>query len=369
MRDEAYKRIGHLYPTAKLADGSEAAVVAWLWARTVPCPNPACRVRMPLLKTFQLSKKSNPHWTRPVVNRETKTIAFVVQDHDEGVPAGGTVGGKGAVCLACHSAAPLDYIREQARAGKLGEQMTAIVAEGNRKRLFLSPNDEHVQASLAAKPQWRPSESLPDKALGFRVQAYGFTRWHQLFTQRQLTVLTTLSDLFGEARKRLLRDGADDEYTNSVITYISFALGKISDGGCSFVRWQNNQGGSVAGLYSRQAISMIWDFAETNAFSSSAKNWLSQVDIVCSALELLPTDSIGGQAYPEDASNAIKSCWSGFIVTDPPYYDNIGYADLSDFFYVWLRPLLRDIYPDLFAGILTPKSEGDGSRPVALRGS
>lgn len=357
MNSEAKRRIGYLFPTAKLPDGNEAAVFAWLWARTIPCPNPACGVHMPLMKTFQLSKKGNPHWTRPVVDRPKESIRFVVQDHDDGVPAGGTVGRMGAICLACGSAAPLSYIRKRARAGDLGEQMIAVVAEGNRKRLYLSPSDEHVQASLAARPEWLPTGNLPEKALGFRVQAYGFTRWHQLFTQRQLTTLTTFSDLIGESRERLLLDGADHEYADAAITYLCCALDKLADGGCSFVRWQNNQGGSVAGLFSRQAISMIWDFAETNAFSRSAKNWLSQVDIVCSALELLPTDSPCRQTYPADASNSRQDSESAIIVTDPPYYDNIGYADLSDFFYVWLRPLLRDVYPDLFAGILTPKSE------------
>ena len=205
MREEAYKRIGHLYPKVKLPSapgktgGDEATVIAWLWARNVPCPNPACGIAMPLMKTFQVSKKKgNEHRIKPVVDREAKTVSFVVQAHGDGVPRDGTVNRNGATCVACGSMIPLSYVREQSRAGRMGEQMTAIVAEGDRRRLFLSPTDEHVQVALEAKPGWRPVGRLPEQALGFRVQRYGFTQWHQLFTERQLTSLTMFSDLIPE---------------------------------------------------------------------------------------------------------------------------------------------------------------------------
>ena len=160
MRDRARERIGHLYPPARLPDGGEATVIAWLWARTVPCPNPACGVAMPLMKTFQLStKRNNAHWTRPVPGDDG--VTFEVQDHAVGVPDGGTVDRNGAVCLICGTGAPLAYVREQARAGAMGEQMTAVVAEGDRKRLFFSPTREHEEAALTAEPGWRPRGSLP----------------------------------------------------------------------------------------------------------------------------------------------------------------------------------------------------------------
>ena len=175
MRERAWERIGHLYPTVKLPDGGVATVIAWLWARTVPCPNPACGVAMPLMKTFQLStKNNNQHWTRPVVDREAKTVSFVVQTNNEGVPASATVGGKiGATCVACNGAVDLDYVREQGRMGKIGQQMTGIVAEGNRKRLFLSPNVEHTNVATSAKPNWKPSGNLPSQARSISVQIYG----------------------------------------------------------------------------------------------------------------------------------------------------------------------------------------------------
>ena len=208
MREQAYKRIGHLYPKAKLPDGSEATVIAWLWARTVPCANPACGINMPLMSTFQLSKKkNNAHWVKPVVNRETNTISFEVQQHAGNVPNKGTVNRHGAVCIACGSAVKLTYVREQGRAGKISETMTAIVAERNtvdkregKTKLFLSPTDEHIKTALETAPNWRPTNKLPDQARSISVQLYGFTEWGTLFTERQLSALTTFGDLLKGAR-------------------------------------------------------------------------------------------------------------------------------------------------------------------------
>ena len=361
MRDEAYKRIGHLYPKARLPDGSEVTVIAWLWARTVPCPNPACGVRMPLMKSFQLSKRKttkedNRHWIRPLVDRETKTIDFVVQNHAAGVPPGETVGGKGAVCLACRSAAPLTYVRARAQAGEMGEQMTAIVAERGRKRLFLSPVDSHSQAALDAEPGWRPHGTLPEKARSISVQVYGFTEWHQLFTERQLTALTTLSDLLSMVRSIAINDGADRHYTDALMTYLAFAITRTASSNCSMARWRNDNL-SVEGAFSNQAVGMVWNFAETNIFSGSSRNWLLQVERVAKLAESLYIDVNEGNAFLADAATIPCPQDRPIIATDPPYYGSIHYADSSDFFYVWMRRLLRDVYPELFKGILTPKNE------------
>ena len=357
MREEAFKRIGHLYPMAKLPDGSRATVIAWLWTRTVPCPNPACGMNLPLMRTFQLSKKrGNAHWTRPIVDRETKTISWIVQSNSNGVPSTGTVNRNGATCLGCGGAVKLNYVREQARTGNMGEVMTAVVAEGDRKRLFFSPTNEHIQAALNANPNWRPSGNLPEQALGFRVQAYGFTNWHQLFTERQLTILTTFSDLLTEVGEQAIKDGANEEYANAICTYLALAIGRVANGSCGFTVW-NAPGEKIEGVFSRQAIPMAWDFPEVNLFSSSTKNWLDLVGAISKVVERLPADVNVGEAHQADASTTIYADSGPVIVTDPPYYDNIGYADLSDFFYAWLRPMLRAIYSDLFAGILVPKDE------------
>ena len=357
MREEAFKRIGHLYPKAKLSDGSNATVIAWLWTRTVPCPNPACGIQMPLQTTFQVSKKhSNEHWIKPVVDYEAKRVSFVVQDHSGDVPEAGTVDRNGAVCIACNNAVPLSYVREAARIGRMAEQMTAIVAEGDRRRLYVSPADEHIQASISVEPAWCPTGNLPDQALGFRVQRYGFTHWHQLFTKRQLTTLTTFSDLQTGVRSQITQDGGDNDYADAVCTYLALAVGREADMCSSFDRWHTS-GEKVTGVFGRQAIPMIWDFAESNPFSNSTGNWVAHIEWIAKVVGRLPANVNSGIVHQADASTTIHAQGGPVIVTDPPYYDNIGYGDLSDFFYVWLRPMLRDIHSDLFASILVPKDE------------
>ena len=357
MREKAYERIGHLYPKVKLSDGKEATVVAWLWARTVPCKSPACDFSMPLVKTYQLSnKKNNKHWTCPVVDRDAKTISFVVQNHKSGVPDAGIVKGNEVKCVACGSPAKMEYVREQAKAGKMGAVMIAIVAAGDRKRLFLSPTDEHFQKALSAEPKWKPNIRLPQGASNLSIQTYGITHWHQLFSNRQLTTLTTFSDLLSkEVRDRIIEDGATDECADALCTYLALAIGRVAESSCMFARWQSAE--SIAPLFSRQTIGMLWDFAEANLFSNSTQNWMHQIKWVADVVEYLPTTVNSGEVYQADAATTPYAADSPVIVTDPPYYDNIGYADLSDFFYVWLRPLLSNIYPELFASMSTPKED------------
>ena len=357
MREEAFKRIGHLYPKVKLSDGSYATAIAWLWTRTIPCPNPACGVQMPLLKTFQISKKqSNEHWIKPVVDYEAKHVSFVVQNHTDDVPEDGTVGRNGAVCIACNNAVPLSYVREQAKAGNMGEQMTAIVAEGDRKRIYVLPTEQHIKVAQDVIPAWRPSGRLTEQSLGISLQAYGFNDWNQLFTERQLAALTTFSDLQTAVRSRITQDGGNNGYADAVCTYLALAVGREVDMCSSFDRWHTS-GEKVTGVFNRPAIPIIWDFVESNPFSNSTGNWMAHIEWIAKVVERLPANVNSGAVHQADASTTIHAQGGPVIVTDPPYYDNIGYADLSDFFYVWLRPLLRDVYPDLFAGILTPKEE------------
>ena len=359
MRDEAFKRIGHLYPKAKLPDGGEATVIAWLWARTVPCPNPACGVQMPLMATLQLSKKrGNQHWTRPVVDHTSRTMAFAVQGHSQGIPIDRTVisGGNGAVCVACKGTVPQTYIREQARAGNMGAVMTAVVAEGDRKRLFLSPTEDHVKAAESAEPAWRPDGSMPTRSRDFTPSIYGISHWHQLFTERQLTALSTFSDLLASVRNMISQDGADENYAKAVCTYLAMCVDRTANSSSSFSTWQN-AGDFVSSVFKLQAVPMVWDYAEVNVFSSSTNNWMAQVNWISQVVQRLSANTHPGIVYQADASTTIHSDGGPVIVTDPPYYDNVAYADLSDFFYVWLRPLLRDTYPELFAGIATPKAD------------
>ena len=366
MREEAHRRIGHLYPNAKLPNGTEAPVIAWLWAHTVQCSNAACGLPMPLVHSFQLSKKKgNKYWARPMVNRESKTLSIIVQNHSAGVPNKGTVNGrkKEAVCVTCGSPVRLEYVREQAKSGEMSKVMMAIVAKRNQDRLFLSPTNDHDRIARSAIPNWKPTSKLPNDSLGLSLQNYGITHWHQFFILRQLTTLTTFSDLLPEARDRMIQDGASDSYANSLCIYLACAIGKMVDIGCRGTRWRvDSKTERVIHAVSKQAIHIAWDFAEANPFSPSSQkkpsaNWITQVNHIANVMEYLPVPANSGEVYQADAATTPYAADSPIIVTDPPYYDIIGYADLSDCFYVWLRPLLRDIYPELFAGISTPKAE------------
>ena len=270
MREEAYKRIGHLYPDVQLPDGTSATVVAWLWARTVPCINPACELQMPLMTTFQLSrKKGNEHWTKPIIDRESNTISWVVQTNDEGVPKP-TVNRTGAYCCGCGTAVKLAYVREQSKAGKMGEVMTAVVAEGGRRKLFLVPTEMNIQVAQSAEVLHKPRQAMPDNPTLVSGRGYGITHWHQLFTQRQLVTLNTFSNLLPDVRKHILQDGAEEGYANAVRTYLSLAIGRTAESGCSFTWWEN-QGEKIPPVFARQALPMTWDFVEANPFPLQRK--------------------------------------------------------------------------------------------------
>ena len=358
MQDEAERRIGHLYPKAKLPDGGEATVIAWLWARTVPCPNPACGIAMPLMTQFQLSKKpKDRHWIRPVVEREAKRVTFMVQDHEGGVPKEGTVSSNSVTCIACGTTSPLAYVREQSRAGAMGEQMTAIVAKGYRRRLFFSPGEEHTRVACSANPNMRsaPQQKMPTTAYKVSGRGYGVTHWHQLFTNRQLVMLDTFVQIVPTIRQELLQH-ATRAYADAICTYLALAIGKLADSHSSFATYLLPRE-NVRNVFARQAIPMVWDFAESNPFADAAGTLSLILDKIAKVAAALPSHTNPGEAQQADASTTPYVDNSTVIITDPPYYDNISYAELSDFFYVWLRLLLRDVYPDLFAGILVPTDE------------
>ena len=369
MRETAYKEIGYLYPAVQLSSGQAATVVAWLWARTIPCINPACGLQMPLMKTFQLStKKGNQYWTKPVVDRETRTLSFIVQTHNEGVPKHGTVNRTGAYCCVCGTAVRSSYIREQTKAGKMGEIMTAIVAEGGRSKLFLSPTESDIQVAQSAAPPRKPRQAMSSNPTLVSGRGYGITHWYELFTKRQLTALIIYGDLLREVHNQIRRVGGEKEYANAICTYLALAIGRTAESGCSFAWWENSAT-FIAPTFTRQALPMTWAFAEANPFSNSTQNWKFQVEWVAKAVEHLPVLANEGEVYQADACTTTHATDQPLIVTDPPYYDNIDYADLSDFFYIWLRPLLRDIYPDLFASMLTPKDEEIAAIPSRFEDS
>lgn len=374
MREQAYARIGTHYPKAKLEDGSEAAVIAWLWARTVACPDPACGAEMPLVRSFWLSKKKDrPCYVvpEPVDGQVTFTIGG-----PEGEPREGTVDGKGAECLVCGNRATLKYVRAEGVAGRMGAMMMAVVAEGKRRRVYFAPTAEHVGAADVGRPADVPESELPEQALGFRVQGYGMRKHADLFTNRQLVALTTFSDLVSEAREKVERDARDAgmgeadvaEYGKAVATYLGFAVSRMSDYASTITTWASNpQMEILRGTFARQTLSMTWDFAEGNVFGPSSGTLEIMLAAIGKTLDALPAQDKQGRVSQADASD--RSYDNYVINTDPPYYDNIGYADLADFFYVWLRRSLGDIYPDVMSTILTPKEPELIATPYRHNGS
>ena len=356
MRDEAEKRIGHIYPKIELPNGKTATVIAWLWARTVPCPNPACGIIMPLITQFQLSiKPKNLHWIKPVVDNKSKTVSFTVQNHSRNIPSTGTVRRNSVTCIACNTTSPLAYVREQSKAGTMSEQMVAIVAKGDRNRIFFSPTDEHINMAYSADPNIEvvPKQKIPSTSYKISGLAYGITQWRDLFTKRQLVLLTTLIETLPIIRRKILKKDNDTEYANAICTYLALTISKLADSQSSFATYLLPRE-NVAHVFARQAIPMVWDFAEGNPFSNAAGTLSIILDKVAKVVEALPATANMGKVKQANASTNMESTLGSVIVTDPPYYDNISYAELSDFFYVWLRPLLRNTYPDLFASIMTP---------------
>ena len=390
MRDEAEKRIGHLYPkievTAEMAQerpdlkpyaGRKLTVIAWLWARTVKSPNPAfADVDVPLASTFVLSTKKNKGaYVEPVIENGGYRFTVKAGTPPESAKNGTKSGSSGSpfLCLMSGVPMPFDYLRSEAKAGRMGARLMAVVAEGDRSRVYLEPTEEQENVALSAIPRDTPETDLPERALGFRVQEYGMTKWRDLFTPRQLVALTTFSDLVAGARNRVQSDAVvagmpeDDvtlqdggigaaAYTEAVAVYLGLAIGRTANSCSSFSRWQNS-GDKVAGVFSRQAIPMLWDFAETNVFSTSTQNWMAQIGWVTEAIATLPFQEHSGFAFQDNAVAPSTKMNDILISTDPPYYDNVGYADLSDFFYVWLRRSLRPVLPDLFATLAVPKAD------------
>jgi len=381
MREEAFKRIGHLYPKVELPPehgGGEATVIAWLWARTVTCPNPACGCQMPLVRSFQLSsKKGKEAWVEPEIDRSQTppTIQFAIKT-GQGKSSEGTVSRKGAQCTACKQPVSLDYVRSEGKAGRIGERLMAIVAEGNRQRIYLSPNKDHQEVASQAEPSWKPEMALVPNSRHITPYIYGITKHSDLFTSRQLTALVTFSNLVNEVRENIYSSaialeqsanidtqknvkGNATEYANAVATYLAFAVDRSADFWCSISTWSPQPKNElVAHAFTRQAISMTWDFAEANPFSNSGGNFEGNLAFVIKALNTNISHPLSGTATQIDARDLFKQENSPLIVsTDPPYYDAVPYADLSDFFYVWLRRSLSKIYPDIFSTLLVPKNQ------------
>jgi putative DNA methylase len=367
MRDEAQRRIGHLYPDAVLPDGTTAPVIAWIWARTVTCPNPACRITMPLVRSWWLGKKKGKEaYVVPIV--EDGRVRFEIGHDPAKAPTAetdGTVSRTGARCIACGTAVPLKHIRDEGTAGRMGVQLLSTVAEGTRSRIYLEPTAADEQTATVVPPTNPPSGRLSTHPQYMGAPRYGLTDFADLFTPRQLTTLTTLASLIEDLHNRVTRDlaaarGRDGDvhapsaqlYADAISTYLALSLSKSANLSSSLTSWMSDRA-AFREVFARQAIPMTWDFAESNLMLPNAGPWNAAVAKAAMAIDTLPTGR--ATVRQRTAATAVKA--GHVISTDPPYYDNIPYADLSDYFYVWLRRTVGKFHAPLFDTLLTPKTD------------
>lgn len=393
MREKAFERVGHLYPEVELPKeygGGKATVIAWIWARTVASPDPAFGgAHVPLVSSFLLSAYSGREaMIVPEVDKLDREVSYKIKQaplsKEEMERARlGTKAGKARdfICLFSGTPIPREYIRNEGKAGRLGQQLIAIVAEGKGGRAYCAPNSLHENVSLntgnqdeldSARSGFLSAET-PTRAeiTGGVCSAYGLNTWGRLFNDRQLTILLCLSGLFDSLREEIektaisrgmsndgrgIKDGGSGgkAYAEAISVYLAFAVTKLADRGSTICSWDSSRT-ILRNTFARQGIPMTWDYAEGNPFSSSTGNWLSCCEWIWKVIEgFVP--AAGGQETQQDAQRA-SIANNAFISTDPPYYDNIAYSILSDFFYCWLRPPLKSVEPSVFGVLSTPKAD------------
>ncbi|WP_170755621.1 DUF1156 domain-containing protein [Ruegeria lacuscaerulensis] len=382
IREKAYERIGHLYPKVDLPQeqgGGQATVIAWIWARTVPSPDPAFEdVQVPIASSFLLSsRKGKEAWIEPIVDRASKTIAYEIRtggsQENWAKAKEGTKQGRGAHfrCLMSDTAITPDYVKAIGKAGGMKQTLMAVVAESNRGRIYVAPTSAHSEIALSEQPDWKPETSLPNDPRNFWTVDYGLTTFGDLFTDRQLISLNTFSSLVHEARAQIetdaaaggmpsdptpLREGGKGAraYAEAVGVYLGFAVDRSANTLCQIARWTPGREQTVT-AFARQALPMSWDFPEVNPFSGAAGDYGVSIGGVVKGIFGLGLEP-EGRLNQVDAQTVVYPS-KAVISSDPPYYDNIGYADLSDFFFCWMRPAIKPVYPELFGVLATPKSE------------
>ncbi|NLV15837.1 MAG: DUF1156 domain-containing protein [Syntrophomonadaceae bacterium] len=363
MKQKAFERIGHLYPKVKDEHGQEHTVIAWIWARTVKCPNPACGCEMPLASSFELSKKKGKEaYIQPII--EGKSIRYEVR-YGKNAPQPPKSGRGQFRCIYCDSPVESSYIKSEGQSKRIGFVPIAVVAGGTSGRIYITANAEQIEIAKCSAPDWYPDGELCGKAAD-QLPLYGYTRFSELFTSRQLTSLSTFAEIIPEAQQLIVTDGGSDDYAKAIGVYLALAISKMTNIDNALVPWSVTRDQAVQ-LFSRQAIAMTWDFTENNVFNESAGDFLVSLGGICKVLNNFSATRVG-YAIQGDAQtdNGLRNI---MVSTDPPYYDNICYADLSDFFYVWLRHSLQKTYPDLFKTMLVPKAEELVASPYRFDGN
>lgn len=359
IRKKAFERIGDLYPKVNIPQkdgGGKATAVAWLWTRTVKCPNPACGCEMPLIKSFELTKKKNSicH-IEPII--EGKNIRYEIKAGK--TQRKGTVNRKGAICLACGSPVDLDYIRECGQNNNIGYQLLAIIAEGDKRKVFL-PAESDINIDNLERPTEYPDTEIAYYPGCTNCKIYGMNYFSDLMTDRQLKAMVTFSDLVVEIVDIIKKDAESqgiqikEGYAEAVQTYLAFGVDRMATRLTKVCLW-NTTAETIEQPFGRQAIPMVWTFPEANVFSDSTGGWSSSLDWIPKVLQNMYVPEVGATVEQQDAMEYVSK-EKLIISTDPPYYSNVPYADLSDFFYVWLRKMVRNNYPELFVTIDTPKA-------------
>ena len=382
IKEKAFERIGHMYPKMKVSEsqgGGEVPVIAWIWARNVRCPNPACSKTAPLIRSFALSKKKGKEaYIKPkIVNGNIQYNVEFGKNYPDG-----TVKRTGAKCIFCDQPIEFEYIRQEAKAKRMGQELVGMIGEGSKGRVFSGPTLEHIHAADVPKPGQLPDTDLPEKALGFRIQAYGMKKHTDLFSNRQLNALVTFSELVREVKGIIKNDAIkagykDDNislddggtgataYGEAICIYLAFLVDQIANHSSTICSW-NAPNTQMRNTFARQAIPMVWDFAECNVFSNSSGSFNNLYELLCKSFVSLGNEPVGDATqYDAQEDTGLREV---MVSTDPPYYDNIGYADLSDYFYVWLRLCLKDTFPSVFNTVLVPKKEELIANPFRFEG-
>lgn len=375
LRSLAGSKLANNYPKYRLADGTEHDVIAWLWARTVISPNPANPIETPLVRSWWVSKKKGSETYVKVSVVDGKVRYEVVRGKDGPVDAkDGTVSRNGGFAVGDGTPFTLKYVRDEAKAGRMGRHLIAVVLAGEKGRIYANPTEEQIAAAELSRPADLPSGQVP---LSQRTPNYGMTEWVDLFTNRQLVAISTLWDALLELREEIIEDAllagfqhsdtleqgglGAEAYADAVVTYLGLAISRSTDYNNALNTWISDLQ-AIRNLFARQRISMSWDYVESNIFSASTGSFNGQIEWVAKAVAKTPARPQGEVI----SANAATRDYAGLVIsTDPPYYDNIGYADLSDFFYVWLRRGLGGIHPRTMGTILTPKDDelvADSSR-------
>ena len=390
MRDEAFKRIGHLYPKIEVTEamaadrpdlkplvGQKLTVIAWLWARTVKSPNPAySHVDIPLVASFVLATKPGKEaYLQPIVDSRGYRFTVKMGLPPESAKIGTKVPGKGSgfMCIVSNSPVDGNYVKTEAQAGRMKAKLMTVVAEGARGRIYLEADAGQEALAFSAISGWEPEQELVGKARD-QMPLYGMTTFGDIFTSRQLVALTTFADLIAEVKKQVesdavqagmqasggsLENGGDgtEAYADAVAMFLAFGVDKMANYLSSLCTWHSGaKYETVTSAFGRQALPMTWDFAEANVFSKSSGGWIGGVQWISKVVENL-NGCVPGRARQHDAALIQDIVPYPVVSTDPPYYNNIGYADLSDFFYVWLRRSLRSVFSGLYATLAVPKAD------------